>query len=281
MQVSRDEGVRVPETATISNSAELDAWLARFGFPTVLKANGTSGGTGVRITHTSAEARRGLEVLQAPPLMARAIKRALFDRDRTLLRPSFSRERSKVTAQSFVSGKEATSAVACWKGTVLSSLHFEVLQKSHASGHATVLRRIEHPEMNATVEKMTRRLQLSGVHGFDFMLEARSGDAYLIEINPRSTQVGHLSFGPGHDMSSALFSAVTGTPAIAAPRTTENDTIALFPQEWLRDPASAFLYSSYHDVPWDEPELLRACVRKRGSEPGLRVLQRYARKTLS
>ena len=44
---------------------------------------------------------------------------------------------------------------------------------------------------------------------------------------------------------------------------TEKDTIALFPQEWLRDPASTFLTSAYHDVPWEEPELLRACVSQR------------------
>ena len=30
----------------------------------------------------------------------------------------------------------------------------------------------------------------------------------------------------------------------------------------MRDPASPFLTSGYHDVPWEEPELLRACVRR-------------------
>jgi hypothetical protein len=44
---------------------------------------------------------------------------------------------------------------------------------------------------------------------------------------------------------------------------TENDVIALFPQEWLRDPQSPFLRTAYHDVPWHESEFLRACVRLR------------------
>jgi hypothetical protein len=35
----------------------------------------------------------------------------------------------------------------------------------------------------------------------------------------------------------------------------------LFPQEWLRDPSSPYLHSGYHDVPWDQPDLVRACVR--------------------
>ena len=274
MKVSSEAGVRVPQTVTISDSAELDAWIARTGFPAVLKANGTTGGSGVRVVHNREEAIRALKILQSPPVLARAVKRALFDRDRTLVWPTLRRQRSKVTVQTFVLGQEATSAVACWKGFVLASLHFEVLQKNGASGHATVLRRIEHPEMTAATEKMVRRLQLSGLQGFDFMLESQSREAYLIEINPRATQVGHLGFGPGYELPSALVSAVKGSPIAAAPKLTENDVIALFPQEWLRDPASTYLRSAYHDVPWEEPELLRACVRKRASGGLLKWLQK-------
>jgi hypothetical protein len=138
-----------------------------------------------------------------------------------------------------------------------------------------VLRRIAHPEMIATTEAMVRRLQLSGLQGFDFMLEEQSRDAYLIEINPRATQVGHLSFGASHDLPGALVSAISGIPAQPAPKVTENDTIALFPQEWLRDPASPYLHSGYHDVPWDQPDLLRACVRKAGGYSLSKLAQRY------
>ena len=110
---------------------------------------------------------------------------------------------------------------------------------------------------------MVRRLNLSGLHGFDFMLEAHTGNAHLIEINPRATQVGHLALGPGRDLPAALYAALCGEPVHAAPKVTENDVIALFPQEWLRAPESAFLRTAYHDVPWEERELLRACVRLR------------------
>jgi hypothetical protein len=195
-------------------------------------------------------------------LLARAVKRALFDHDANLLAPSLLRRKFGVTAQSFIGGREATSAVACWKGKVLASLHFEVLQKAESAGHATVVRRIEHPEMDAGAETMVRRLQLSGIHGFDFMLDAQTREAYMIEINPRATQVGHLAFGEGHDLPAALVSALTGSAVPAAPRLTENDVIALFPQEWQRDPASGYLHTGYHDVPWDQPELKRAGEQK-------------------
>ncbi|MGC2065825.1 MAG: hypothetical protein WA641_06270, partial [Candidatus Acidiferrales bacterium] len=61
----------------------------------------------------------------------------------------------------------------------------------------------------------------------------------------------------------ALYSAISQRPVRPAEKVTNDDTIALFPQEWIRDPASTFLQSAYHDVPWDKPDLIRACVRIR------------------
>jgi Carbamoyl-phosphate synthase L chain, ATP binding domain len=260
--VARQEGIRAPETEVIANLGDVRKWVARMGLPTVLKANGTSGGEGVRVVHSLEEAERAFRDLQAPPLLARAVKRALVDQDKSLVWSSLLRQRSVVNAQGFVPGREATSAVACWKGEVLASLHFEVVNKRSSAGPSSVLRLIENAEMSASAEKMVRRLGLSGIHGFDFMLEEHTGNAHLIEINPRATQVGHLALGAGHDLPAALYSALSGKPLRPAKKVTESDIIALFPQEWMRDPASPFLTSGYHDVPWEEPELLRACVRK-------------------
>jgi glutathione synthase/RimK-type ligase-like ATP-grasp enzyme len=260
MDLAHQEGLRVPATQVIRNIDDLRTWVARTGVPAVLKADGTSGGDGVRIAHTLVEAERFFKELQAPPLLARAAKRALVDQDKTLVWPSLLRRRSVVNAQTFVAGCEATSAVVCWKGAVLASLHFEVVNKASSRGHATVVRLIENAEMSAAAEKMVRRLSLSGLYGFDFMLEAETGNAYLVEINPRSTQVGHLSLGPGRDIPAALYAALSGKAVEATPKITEKDTIALFPQEWIRDAESPFLRLAYHDIPFEEPELIRDCV---------------------
>ena len=262
LELAKSEGVRVPQTQVISDLEDLQNWLEHSGFPTVLKANGTSGGEGVRVVRTQYEAEAAFRRLQAPPMVARALKWALVDRDMTLVWPTLLRRRSVVNAQVFVEGREATTLVACWNGTVLAALHLEVLNKQNAAGPATVMRVVEHPEMQTAAEKMVRRLNLSGLHGFDFMLESGTGNAYLIEINPRATQVGHLTLGPGRDLPAALYAAVSGETYQAAPRLTESDTIALFPGEWLRNPESAFLRAAYHDVPWREPQLIRAGVRK-------------------
>jgi carbamoylphosphate synthase large subunit len=260
MDLAHQEGLRVPPTRVIRNIHDLGTWVARTGLPTVLKADGTSGGDGVRIAHTPTEAERFFKELQAPPLLARAAKRALVDQDKTLVWPSLLRRRPVVNAQAFVAGHEATSAIVCWKGTVLASLHFEVVNKASSRGHATVVRLIKNAEISTAAETMARRLNLSGLYGFDFMIESETGNAYLVEINPRSTQVGHLSLGPGRDIPAALYAALSGKAVKPTPKITEKDTIALFPQEWIRDAESPFLRLAYHDVPLEEPELIRDCV---------------------
>jgi acetyl/propionyl-CoA carboxylase alpha subunit len=274
MEAARNEGVRTPKTGVVENSDELKKQAGRLGFPLVLKANGTSGGDGVRITQTLEEAECALRTLQAPPLFARAAKRALLDQDATLLWPSLLRRRFVVNAQEFVIGREATSTIFCWKGAVLAALHFEVINKMHAAGHAAVLRLIEHPEMSVAAEKMVRRLNLSGFYGFDFMLETHTDHAYLIEVNPRTTQVGHLALGSGRDLPAALYAALSGESVSARPKVTDKDTIALFPQEWIRDPESEFLQSAYHDVPWDEPGQVSEGIHKSQAQRAWYVKQR-------
>lgn len=263
MDLAQGEGVCAPKTEVITGRDDLKKWADRAGLPIVLKSNGTSGGDGVRIVHTMAQAERALRTLAAPRNLARAVKRTILDRDSTLLWPSVLRRRAVVNAQAFIAGREATSAIACWNGAVLASLHFEVVNKVRSTGHATVLRVIENDEMSKAAERIVRGLKLSGLHGLDFMLEAQTGKAHLIEINPRATQVVHLTLGPGRDLAAALYAAVCGETVSPAPKVTESDVIALFPQEWIRDPASPFLSSGYHDVPWQAPDLVRVCALSR------------------
>jgi hypothetical protein len=262
MDLVQETGIVCPRTEVMANSDDLKRFAALAGFPFVLKADGTSGGRGVKIVYSLEEAAGALRVLSAPPTLPRAAKHAVVDMDFTLLRPSLTRRRAVVNAQAFVPGREATSAIACLNGKVLASLHFEVIEKAHKLGHASVLRLVENREMTLAADRIVRRLSLSGIFGLDFMLE-RGGKAQLIEINPRATQIGHLTLGPGRDLPAALYAAVSGTDLKAAPKVTEKDIIALFPQEWIRDSDSPFLASGYHDVPWQQPQLVQACVLSR------------------
>jgi len=263
IEIAANEGIRVPKMTVVASLDRMRKWATSIGLPIVLKSDGSSGGEGVRVAHTMPEAERAFNKLHAPPMLAQAAKRALLDGDNTRIWPSIRRQRSTVSAQEFIGGHEATSLVACWNGTVLAENHFEVLNKVHASGPASALRRVDNSEMSAAVAKMVQRLNLSGMNGFDFMIEAATGNAYLIELNPRTTQVGHLALGAGHDLPAALYAAITGNTSQPAPAVTHSDVIALFPAEWNRNPDSTFLKTGFHDVPWTEPELVRACLKKK------------------
>jgi hypothetical protein len=262
MELARELGISCPKTQVIAAPDDLRSFAATTGFPIVLKADGTSGGEGIRIVHTMDRAEQAFRKLVTPPMPVRAVKRVLFNRDKTLFLPSLLRRRFAISAQAFIPGQDATSAVACWHGAVLAALHFEVMSKAQPTGHATVVRSVENGDMSHAVEKIVRRLGLSGLHAFDFILESTTGKAHLIEINPRATQTGHLALGPRRDLPAALYAAVSGAP-VKETKIIGHDTIALFPQEWIRDAASPFLRTSFHDVPWHEPDLVRACVLSR------------------
>jgi Carbamoyl-phosphate synthase L chain, ATP binding domain len=275
LKLAQEEGLRVPKIEALTSIADLAKWAREVGFPAVLKTDSTSGGEGVRIVNSLAEAERAFKDLRRPPRLARALKRTWLDQDMALLWPALKRTHRKVNIQAFVAGQDATTAIACWKGNVLASLHFEVLSKQDASGPSTALRLIENQEMSATAKKLAQRLGLSGLHGFDFILERGTDRAHLIEMNPRATQVGHLPLGQGRDLPAALSSAITGEPLRPNPPVTEKDTIALFPQEWLKNPSSHYLREAYHDVPWEEPEFVLACLERRRKQKAWYSIQRW------
>jgi hypothetical protein len=254
------EGIRVPATAIVRNPEEMHSWLRAHGLPAVLKTDGTSGGVGIALVYTLDEANRAFAALHAPPLLARAAKRALIDQDLNLILPCLTRRRPLVNVQSLILGHDATSAVACWRGKVIASIGFDVLHTWKPKGPASVVKLNENPEMTAAAEKIVSRLNLSGLYGFDFMIEEETGHPYLIEMNPRATQTTHLPLGSGRDLPAALWTVISGEPAQETEPVTRNNVIALFPHEWQRNPASSFLLTAYHDVPWEEPELVRACI---------------------
>jgi glutathione synthase/RimK-type ligase-like ATP-grasp enzyme len=262
MELAKEEGIRVPNTKVMRNGGDLTTWAAESGFPFVLKSDGSSSGEGTVVVREMPQAERTLVALQQPVDLIRVIKRAIVNHDLRSVRHKLKHRRATVNAQKYIPGRDATTLVACWKGKVLGALHFEVLKKQYNLGPASVIRPIENPEIEAFVTKIARRLQLSGLHGFDFLIEEETGQPYLIEFNPRATQVGHLTLGKGHDLPGALFAAVTNTPIREAPMVTDKPTIALFPQESVRDPNSSFLKTGYHDIPSHEPELIKACIRQ-------------------
>jgi hypothetical protein len=256
-------GVRAPLTAVARTEVELRDWLRTNGYPAVLKTDGSYGGKGVRVVRTVTEALHGWRELSSPPSPPRAIKRAVVNHDLNYLPRCLARVRPVVNVQHHIRGQEANATVACWHGTVLASVVARVLHTLDEYGPASVVEVIDDPDISAAVGKVVGLVGLSGLAGFDFVIDEDTGHPYLIEMNPRATQICHLPLGAGRDLPASLRAALSGERLREAPRVTDRDLIAFFPQEWLRDPASPFLKTAYHDVPWDQPDLVRVCVRDR------------------
>jgi predicted ATP-grasp superfamily ATP-dependent carboligase len=263
MALAKEEDIRVPETALVSSMAELRTWLGQHGFPALLKTDGSAGGRGVRVVTCMDDAERAFRFLGSPPSLARTAKRAIVDRDRTWIRSYLLRRRPALIVQEFVAGHEATCTVACWEGQIRAIIVAEVLRNWESRGPASVVRLVQNEAILSAAAKIVLRLRMSNLCGFDFVIEGRTGQPYLIEMNARATQTAHLALGPGRDLPAAIHAAIAGTPVRERDRVTNNDVIALFPLEWQRDPASKFLQCGYHDVPWDETRLVREALRPR------------------
>ncbi|HUS25504.1 MAG TPA: ATP-grasp domain-containing protein [Candidatus Binatia bacterium] len=267
MTLAAAGGVRVPATAMAHDTAELMQLVSAAGYPAVIKADETWGGEGVWIVDGEAAAQRAFNAAIARPTIGRALSQALLYRDATVWARRRRPARTGVTVQSFVHGHPANRAVACWRGEVIAGISVEVLHTQRRNGPATVVRTLDHPEMAEAARRLVRCLGVSGLWGFDFMLEAETGDAYLIEVNPRATPTAQLSLPDGLPPPAALHACITGTVPPPASDPAPGQVIAIFPDEWLRHPRSPYLRQL--DVPWEEPELVRECLREPWAQRGL------------
>jgi carbamoylphosphate synthase large subunit len=257
-RIADSAGTAIPKMQVIGGKRQLDAWLAVEGFPSVLKLDYTCGGTGVAIAEARADIRPALSRLTGLQLYLRALRRAALDRDPNLLLHLCRGERPLVSVQKFIGGKLANCAVACWQGRSLAGIAVEVVQTRGHRGQSTVVRIIENHEMLDVAGRIIASLGLSGFCGFDFVIDEDTGRPVLIEINPRATQVNHLRLSVARDLPGALVAAATGAPVPPVAAVTDRDLVALFPQEWRRDPTSPYLDTAYHDIPLEEPRLVAA-----------------------
>ena len=257
LRIAQSLGIRVPLTQTLNSAEELEDW--NFDRAAVLKLDGTWGGEGVTIVRSLEEAIQKYH--SAPKTMKAwmAWKRFVINRHFFALWAWQKRKTSKMTIQEFIPGRPATNMIACWRGEVLASSTVEVLVSQAPTGAANVVRVIQNNEIEDAARLLARKLQLSGFHGLDFVLEEDTDAAYLLELNPRATQLGHLNLSAHGDLAGVMAGKLRNEAPdkIACEHQIQNSSIAFFPHTFKSNPASVYLHQGYHDVPWDEPALVR------------------------
>jgi hypothetical protein len=261
LKAAEELGIRIPTTETVASEANLTTIWA--DAPAVLKLDGTWGGFGVAIVDSLPEALAAFRKLSQPMGAGVAWKRWLINRDPIALWSWQRRETPSVTIQQFIAGRPANAMMACWQGELLAIVSVEVITAQGATGAATVVRLVQNEEMEQAARRLAQKFMLNGFHGLDFVIEHQTGAAYLIELNPRCTQLGHLSLPLQGDLAGAMSSKLWNEQTIA-PKPDDciqGNTIAFFPQALNWNPNSPYLKNAYHDVPWEQPSLLRELLR--------------------
>ncbi len=153
-------------------------------------------------------------------------------------------------------GRQSAAALSVVAGVVSQTVD--------ETGPASVVTLAHHPGVVDATARLIEAMGVSGFVSFDFIADD-DGRAWLLECNPRPTQIVHLGPLVGVDPARALAAALRQVPTSGCETPATELPVAFFPQEWRRDPRSANLLRLYHDVPWDDPKLLAAMIRKKST----------------
>ena len=241
-------GIRVPPYAIINTLAAAQSFAAAHDYPIVLKRDHSTAGEGVAIVESCER-------------LAAAFQRLVRPDPSALTHP----ETGTVLIQALINGDVHYENTAAWKGRRIGGFAVHRLEYADVKGPAAVIRCYRSDEIGDFSSKLVRGFGITGLFATEYIIERASGEAYLLEVNRRMTPGFHVGSRIGVDLCLALRCAMQGV----APTTRvgmdegEEHLNVHFPQEWLRDPRSHYLRDYPVDVPWDEPELIRAMLARR------------------
>jgi hypothetical protein len=247
--VAEAMGVRVPDHAIATSVDDAQRHAEALGYPVVVKRRFGFAGQGVAIVSTGEDVKAAAQQLLRPDQLDLGEWRS-----------------PQLLVQAFIAGPHHSQSLVAERGTVLASFaHERYVATAAIKGQTAVLRFIDSPETLGFSETLCRGLGMTGFFSTQFVLDAKRGNAYLLEINRRLTTHMHLGERVGRDLASAFFNRNARPEGIAAAaaRYDASGIIAVFPREWLRDPDSPHLVDFPVDVPWDDPALLQAMLAMR------------------
>lgn len=253
-------GVCVPPTGPAPSAAAILDFGAQHGFPVVLRRRFNFGGKDVHVCRDQAEVKKAFAKLQKEfSLRGRFTVWREKIRQRQLGNRWLPVSR-EVVASKFIAGRPAMLQACAVDGRLLGSLEAVALKTfPHAISPASVVRFIRHDGMRRTTETLLARWRLSGLIGFDFVLDDEDC-AWFVECNPRPIPIVHLGARVGVDLCRRFRAELAGEPPSVEKIPGEEIVVAHFPKELRRDPQSEWLQRALHDVPTDDPELMAALL---------------------
>jgi predicted ATP-grasp superfamily ATP-dependent carboligase len=242
-------GVPVPPYMLAETVDEAVARADALGYPVVLKRRYGFASQGVRILQHRDELRQAADVLLRPTQLDLGVRRAP-----TLL------------VQGFVEGPMLSQTMVAWEGVPLAGFaRRREVPFTPGVGASAVVRVRRIPSIRDFTERLCRAFGMSGFFSVQYIEPVDGSRPVLLEINRRIVTFMHMDEYAGVDLCGALYQRLAGLSQ-TCPFDMPDDAdrvLASFPREWLRDPDSPWLRDHPSDVPWDDPDVLRAMIALR------------------
>jgi hypothetical protein len=255
LDVAASAGIECPAHTSVRSVRQALAFFEKHGGPVFLKRDGTAGGNGVRQCDDAASLRVAFAQLtntdHSPWSPEGALRRC-----RQFFRGIGMGQDPGMSVEAAVPGQPAFHTAVALNGKWLGGISAEVDEFQRPTGSSTRVRLHVEEAMDEAARRLTAVVGYNGFCGLDFIRRPDGGLTFL-EFNWRPTPVTHLGRLVGRDLAVALFSALTGEPSPALPAAS-SVKVALFPQDWLRDPFSHDRGAYHADIPVDDPSLLAA-----------------------
>lgn len=248
-----DLGLRTPKNIIVKDLKSAFTGAAELGFPLVLKLDTGYGGSGVSICHNRLE----LEI-QFRWLMNESFINKISVFVKKIFFVSILNIDKTISIQQYILGQIGQAPFCANRGNVFA-LNPMVRLKTYpgTTGPASVSASFENLEIKDFVEKIARAMCYTGFGSLEYMVEKNTGLIYIIELNPRPTPTCHISNSVvTNDLCEMFYRGINFLPKESRPY--RPYTIAMYPGEKKRDPNSPFLTEAYHDIPFNDPKLMRA-----------------------
>lgn len=256
LALARELGIATPRATALGSAEEAEALGKSWPMPVVMKSDGSNGGHGVLFAQKAEELAAAWHSLRRQPTRMAAWKRLLVNGDEVALLDAEALSKIEISAQEFIPGIPANAMFACDKGRVLAGIQVRVEVAQNATGASSIVRRIYDARIAEAGKILASALGLSGFFGLDFHLEPKTERPVLLELNPRSTQLGHLALdATGRTLASELMRSWDGDASDAITDGYLGERIAFFPQALVLGEAE--LAGIKVDRPEGEAALLR------------------------
>ena len=243
--VARRAGVPIADGDVAEREHDAAAIAAHLGYPVIVRPSRGSGGKGSARCDSEAELRSAIRLAPSPDGLDTG-------------------EPQRFVIQRFIDGRVVNRAALAWNGVEIAGFTRGRLETHPGPlGPASVVEFVGLPAVRDANLRLFAALDLHGLVGAQYMIEPDCGAALLIEIHRRMLPATHAGGLVGVDLAAALRACVDGV-SWTGPTDLPGGTgrrIALFPQEWYRDPESGWLATLPSDAPWHDPRLFEAMLK--------------------